>query len=75
MAECPFSKYAKDGNCQTCDDSCNGCTGPRNTIADDGCIDCDHIIFNGTLQKCLKKNSTCPGKTTQKLSLLTFINL
>ncbi|CAO1345298.1 unnamed protein product [Diamesa hyperborea] len=62
VPECPFSKYSKDGICLNCHESCNGCTGPRNTIAADGCIDCDHAIINGdaTIEKCLKKNTTCP---------------
>lgn len=46
-----------------CHDSCNGCKGPEDAISDHGCIDCDHMIFNGTVQKCLKQNSSCPGKT------------
>lgn len=69
VAECPKSKYASDGKCFNCHESCNGCKGPRNTIASDGCDDCDHIIFNGTLQKCLMKNATCPGKLTISILL------
>jgi len=63
VPECPYSKYNKDGVCLNCHESCNGCKGPVNTIAEDGCIECDHIIYNnGTIQKCLKKNTTCPGR-------------
>lgn len=64
VMECPYSKYAKNGVCSTCHDACNGCLGPRNTIASDGCIDCDHAIINGdgTIEKCLKKGTSCPGK-------------
>ncbi len=64
LPECPFSKYSKDGICLNCHEACNGCTGPRNTIAVDGCIDCDHAIINkdATVEKCLKKNTSCPGK-------------
>ena len=65
MLELVFlSKYAKDGICVNCHDSCNGCTGPRNTIATDGCIDCDHAIISGdgTIEKCLKKGTACPGE-------------
>lgn len=66
LAECPFSKYSENGYCHSCHGSCNGCKGPRDSIADDGCIDCDNIImFNGTLQNCLLKNATCPGEIKQ----------
>lgn len=73
VAECPYSKYAKDGHCLSCDESCNGCTGPNNTIASDGCVDCDHVIINGTDQKCMKKNSTCPGKINGKKALFVLV--
>jgi epidermal growth factor receptor len=62
VASCPFSKYSKGGNCMPCHETCNGCTGPRNTISDDGCVDCDNQLHNGTVLVCLMKNATCPGK-------------
>ena len=64
VKECPVSKYLNGSSCLNCHDSCKGCTGPINTISADGCIDCDHVIINGdaTIDKCLKKNTTCPGK-------------
>jgi epidermal growth factor receptor len=62
VASCPFSKYSKGGICISCHESCNGCAGPRNIIADDGCLDCDNLLLNGTVQECLMKNATCPGK-------------
>lgn len=58
-----------------CHDSCNGCKGPKDTISDDGCIDCDHMIFNGTFQKCLKQNSSCPGKTALTFALFLSFQL
>lgn len=63
MTECSHTKYPKDGICLNCHESCNGCKGPRNVIAEDGCVQCDHAIIhpNTTIQKCLKKNATCPG--------------
>ncbi|CAO1400328.1 unnamed protein product [Diamesa hyperborea] len=62
VQKCPVSKYSKDGICLNCHESCNGCTGPRNTIAADGCIACDLVIINkdATIDKCLKKNTPCP---------------
>lgn len=76
VTECPFSKYSKDGHCLHCHESCNGCNGPRNVIAEDGCIDCDQIILDGTQQKsgskCLKKNSSCPGKINDFWILLSL---
>ncbi|KAG5675685.1 hypothetical protein PVAND_005570 [Polypedilum vanderplanki] len=62
VANCSSSKYPKDGICIDCHEACNKCNGPRNTIAEDGCTECDHAIIhpNTTIQKCLKKNATCP---------------
>ncbi|XP_070496722.1 epidermal growth factor receptor isoform X2 [Chironomus tepperi] len=64
VAECSHTKYPKDGICLNCHEACNGCKGPRNIISDDGCIQCDHAIIypNTTIQKCLKKNATCPDR-------------
>ncbi|CAO1344309.1 unnamed protein product [Diamesa hyperborea] len=57
VSECPVSKYLENGICLNCQESCNGCNGPRNNIAADGCIDCDYVIINedATIDKCLKK--------------------
>ncbi|CAO1339885.1 unnamed protein product [Diamesa hyperborea] len=62
VSECPVSKYSEDGICLNCHESCNSCTGPRNTFAVDGCTVCDHAIIIGdaTIDKCLKKNTLCP---------------
>lgn len=60
--KCPENKYAANGVCLPCHETCVGCRGPRNTIAPDGCITCDGAIINGEtkVERCLRKNDTCP---------------
>lgn len=72
--KCPESKYPASGYCLACHDTCVGCRGPRNTIASDGCITCDSAIINGDskVEKCLKKDDPCPGKTDFYFILLYF---
>lgn len=62
--KCPKEKYPVNGICQLCHETCNGCRGPRNTIASDGCITCDSAIINGEqkVERCLRKDEPCPGK-------------
>lgn len=64
VPECPESKYAEGGICAVCHETCVGCTGPKNTISDNGCITCEMAIISdsdGAVQRCLKKNESCPG--------------
>lgn len=68
VTECPESKYARDGICVPCHETCVGCTGPNSTIGPYGCITCDKAIIKGDkIEQCLKKNDPCPGKHTQSL--------
>ncbi|XP_037903590.1 epidermal growth factor receptor isoform X2 [Hermetia illucens] len=62
LAKCPETKYSDNGICRPCSDVCNGCTGPRNTIAHDGCITCEKAIINddASIGRCLGKNESCP---------------
>ena len=75
VADCSHTKYPKDGICLNCHEACNGCRGPRNIISDDGCIQCDHAIIhpNTTIQKCLKKNATCPGSEKRQTFRIDII--
>jgi epidermal growth factor receptor len=60
VEKCPPNKYVKDGICLPCHETCNKCTGPRNTLSHDGCSECDYFITNGSTRTCLHKNATCP---------------
>lgn len=63
VAECPEAKYALNGICVPCHETCNGCTGPDNTISKHGCVTCDKAIINGDkVERCLRKEESCPGK-------------
>lgn len=63
VSECPATKYNMNGTCVACHKTCIGCTGPRDTIAVDGCISCDRAIMesDGTVERCLMKDEPCPG--------------
>lgn len=62
LAECPESKYARNGTCAHCHETCTGCTGPRNTIGENGCITCEKaIMMDNKIVRCLKANESCPG--------------
>lgn len=65
VSQCPESKYNLNGTCSDCHETCVGCTGPRNTIGPQGCITCEKaiIVMNNTVERCLKKNEPCPGKS------------
>lgn len=64
VPECPKSKYAKNGVCVNCHETCVGCLGPNNTINDNGCITCEKaIIIDNKIEKCLRKEESCPGKS------------
>ncbi|KAL1395031.1 hypothetical protein pipiens_000335, partial [Culex pipiens pipiens] len=62
VSECPATKYNMNGTCVACHKTCIGCTGPRDTIAVDGCISCDRAIMesDGTVERCLMKDEPCP---------------
>lgn len=68
VAECPKTKYAKNGVCVNCHETCAGCTGPNNTIGENGCITCDKaIIIDNQVEKCLRKDEDCPGKNRRNI--------
>ncbi|XP_031623661.1 epidermal growth factor receptor [Contarinia nasturtii] len=61
LAACPVSKYARNSTCFDCHETCNGCTGPRNTIGENGCITCEKAIINDNkIERCLKAKENCP---------------
>ena len=73
---CPDTKYANaNRTCVPCHETCVGCTGPRNTIAPFGCITCEKAILREgfVIERCLKKNESCPGKFKHKNYLLYFV--
>jgi epidermal growth factor receptor len=59
---CPITHYtdADTKLCLPCDENCFGCSGPRNTIAPDGCIRCSSALVNNdhsyTIVKCIQKD-------------------
>lgn len=62
LPECPKSKYARGGMCIPCHETCIGCTGPRNTIGENGCISCEKaIIMDNKIERCLREKENCPG--------------
>lgn len=64
VEECPESKYNNNGVCTSCHATCIGCTGPRDTINEDGCTSCHRAIINSDMRidRCLARNDSCPGK-------------
>lgn len=62
LSECPQSKYARNGICYNCHDTCIGCTGPRNTVGVNGCKTCEKAIINDNkIERCLRMKESCPG--------------
>lgn len=62
VPECPLSKYPRNGICNNCHETCLGCTGPRNTIGENGCISCEKaIIIDNKIERCLRRDENCPG--------------
>lgn len=64
--QCPITHYAKNQYCLPCDESCFGCTGPRNVIAYDGCIRCSSALVDNdpvyTVLKCIiREEFNCTG--------------
>ncbi|KAL9912330.1 epidermal growth factor receptor isoform 2-T2 [Glossina fuscipes fuscipes] len=60
---CPESKYSDYGICRSCDATCDGCTGPKNTIGPGGCKTCNLAIISSdgrSVERCLMKNDKCP---------------
>jgi L1 cell adhesion molecule len=66
--KCPVTHYsvgAEDESgasprmCLPCDENCFGCTGPRNTIAPDGCIKCASALVDNdhsyTIAQCIRR--------------------
>ncbi|XP_055299802.1 epidermal growth factor receptor [Sitodiplosis mosellana] len=61
LAECPKTKYARNGTCFNCHETCTGCTGPRDTIGANGCITCEKAIINDNkIERCLRERENCP---------------
>lgn len=58
--KCSPKKYVKDGVCIPCHEACNKCAGPGDILSNEGCLECDYFIMNGTVRICLLKNVTCP---------------
>lgn len=76
VAECPISKYPKNGTCVPCHDTCVGCTGPRDTIAVNGCITCEKaIIVDNKIEQCLKKDANCPGNFREFQHFINGMNM
>lgn len=62
VSECPENKYSDNGICRTCHATCEGCTGPKDTIGLGGCTSCNLAIINNdaTVERCLLKDDKCP---------------
>lgn len=76
LPECPKSKYPRNGTCVNCHETCVGCTGPRNTIGESGCITCEKaIIIDNKVERCLRKDENCPGKLKKIFIIIISVKL
>lgn len=62
VSECPKNKYNDRGVCRECHATCDGCTGPKDTIGIGACTTCNLAIINNdaTVKRCLLKDDKCP---------------
>ncbi|KAH8347949.1 hypothetical protein KR084_002500 [Drosophila pseudotakahashii] len=62
VSECPSNKYNDHGVCRDCHATCDGCTGPNDTIGLGACTTCNLAIINtdATVKRCLLKDDKCP---------------
>jgi hypothetical protein len=67
MPACSENQYAVNSTCKVCDEACEGCLGPLDTISSRGCISCNNLAINVPNSeeiRCLslKETKVCPGK-------------